>query len=142
MEVDVRLRTKNATCLIFHPNAKKLTKKRLGKTTTRKENTTRGLGGGEDSGVSRAPSAPGNRGMAVSGASEGDWDTDVAIQQRNEQELPALVAAATVEVSVGAKRQCQPCGDTSWSCDRSLLLLFHSRVGALFRECHAFNRLV
>lgn len=102
MEVDIRIYAKDPSILIFHPNVKKLSKNRSPKTTPDNasgESKGHRSGDGGDIRGSGSHARQHNLGTVGLGGSEDQLDTDMAIKRRNERELPALVAAITVEVS-------------------------------------------
>lgn len=113
MEVDIRIRAKDPSILIFHPNVKKLCKNRPFKTTPKKgslANKDHGSREGVDISSSGSHARKQNLGTVGLGESEGQLDTAKAIKRRNERELPALLAAFTVEVS-NINRQRRRYGD-------------------------------
>lgn len=116
MEIDVRVHAKDVSTLIFHPNIKKLETKsnrssvvkaaeKAGK-KSKSIGSSRGQEGAtddEDSGSASDDSISSrerrqNRGVVRLGESE-ELDTATAIERRNEEELPALIAAITIQVT-------------------------------------------
>lgn len=143
MEIDVRFKARDIATLLFHPNARKLEGKRthiVGRAGAESKDEA-GRSSGQSSGGGSHESTQ-DQGMVTAGRDPAEtMDVGMAIKQREEEGLAALVASVTVEVRsarIRSRRSILRVGDVNDSC--ALLLMFQRRVLriSLSRICSAF----